>query len=58
MLSHREKQIFSLLVNGSLNKEIAHALHISDHTVKVHLRNIYRKLDVNNKVELILRYKD
>ncbi|MFC7321258.1 response regulator transcription factor [Halobacillus campisalis] len=38
--------------------KIAKSIHISEHTVKVHIRNIYSKLKVKNKVELILKYSE
>ncbi len=57
-LSEREKQIFQLLTNGKLNKEIAHDLNISTDTVKKHLKSIYLKLGVRNRVEAVLHSKD
>lgn len=43
-----EKNILTLLVNGQSYKLIAYNLNISIETVKTHIRNIYRKLEVNN----------
>ncbi len=57
-LSEREKEIFQLLTYGKLNKEIAHELNISTDTVKKHLKNIYLKLGVRNRVEAVLHAKD
>jgi Response regulator containing a CheY-like receiver domain and an HTH DNA-binding domain len=51
--SPREEQVFALLCRGSTNKQIARTLFISDVTVKVHLRHIYRKLGVTTRLEAV-----
>jgi two-component system, NarL family, nitrate/nitrite response regulator NarL len=50
-LSDREMQILACLVTGDQNKQIAHALNISDGTVKVHLKAILKKLRVQNRTQ-------
>ncbi|GCE23617.1 LuxR C-terminal-related transcriptional regulator [Dictyobacter kobayashii] len=50
-LSAQELRVLTLLVAGRSNLEIAEELIISINTVKGHLKNLYRKLDVNNRVE-------
>ena len=45
----------NLLAKGLTYKLIAGNLEISPETVKMHLKNIYRKLDVKNKIEALVR---
>lgn len=52
-LSLREKEIVKYVVKGQLNKEIASTLYIAEGTIKNHLFNIYRKLNVKNRAQLI-----
>ncbi len=50
-LSAREREILALLASGMSNKQIASHLTISANTVKFHLRTIYSKLGVHNRVQ-------
>jgi DNA-binding NarL/FixJ family response regulator len=52
-LTNREQQVFRLLVEGALVKEIAGKLFISPKTVENHRGNIMKKLDIHTTVELI-----
>ena len=51
-LSDREIEIVNLVARGETNREIADTLVIAENTVKVHLRNIYGKLNLRNRQEL------
>jgi two-component system, NarL family, nitrate/nitrite response regulator NarL len=50
-VSPREQQILQLLVTGASNKMIAIRLGITEATVKVHLKTLLRKIDVNNRTQ-------
>jgi DNA-binding CsgD family transcriptional regulator len=52
-LSKKEKIILQLIAQGKSGKEIAEATFISEHTVRTHRKNIYRKIDVKNLYSLI-----
>lgn len=55
-LSRQEQTIQSLILAGKTNKEIANELFISLSTVKTHITNIYSKLKVSNRGELLRRF--
>jgi DNA-binding NarL/FixJ family response regulator len=48
-LSHRERQVLVLIGSGAQNRAIAGSLHISEYTVKRHVQNILRKLDLPSR---------
>jgi len=53
-LTARERQVVDLLLQGKSNKQIALGLGISERTVEFHLNNVYTKLQVGSRTELIL----
>lgn len=50
-LTTRELEVLRLVAGGSTNGEIARNLWVTEQTVKFHLSNVYRKLDVGNRTE-------
>lgn len=53
-LTRREKEVLDCLAEGLCNKEIADKLFISQKTVKTHLTNIFRKLNVADRLQAVL----
>jgi DNA-binding NarL/FixJ family response regulator len=54
-LSAREKEVVRCLIEGLTNREIGQTLTLSQHTVKNYIFNIFDKLGVSNRVELVLQ---
>jgi DNA-binding CsgD family transcriptional regulator len=52
-LTAREKQVLQLAVTGATQKEIAVILGIAHNTVRTHVRHIYDKSGMGNRVELV-----
>lgn len=52
VLTEREREIMRLVSEGLPNKAIARRLNVSQGTIKVHLHNIYQKLEINNRTVL------
>ena len=57
-LSRREFEVIRLVEKGLRNKEIAERLNLSVLTVKSHLQNIYRKLEVGNRAAMLHKFKN
>lgn len=52
-LSPREREILSLLIEGRTNKDIARKLDLQEITIKIHLRNVYRKIGAVNRAQAV-----
>jgi len=55
-LTSREREILSMLSQGSLYKEIARKLGLSHNTIRVHLHSIYGKLHVQTRTQAVLKF--
>ncbi len=55
-ITARELQVARLVCRGFNNNKIADELRISRGTVKTHIRNIYRRIRVKNKIQMLLRF--
>ena len=55
-LTEREEEIMELIISGISNQQIGEKLFISENTVKKHINNLYRKLDVVNRSQLMTNY--
>ncbi len=55
-LTPREKEVAVLLLHGSDAKQIADGLGISIHTANFHIKNLYKKLNINNRMEFFARF--
>ncbi|MEW6047657.1 MAG: response regulator transcription factor [Bacillota bacterium] len=53
-LTPREREVLALMARGLTNQEIARRLVISEHTVKNHVSNIYRKLGSDDRTRVVL----
>ena len=54
ILTEREREILKLITEGKSNKEIAASLYISEKTVKNHLTNVFRKIDVQDRTQAVI----
>lgn len=57
-LTERERAILELLAQGVSNKELARRMSVSENTVKFHLKNIYSKLAVDNRLRAIMTARE
>jgi two-component system nitrate/nitrite response regulator NarL len=56
-LTPRENAVVRSVLCGHSNKEIARALGIAEHTVKIHLHHVYAKLHLHGRLDLVLRHR-
>lgn len=57
-LTERQKEVYDLIISGKTNKEIMTELFIEQSTLKSHINQIYRKLDIKNRKGLKLKSKE
>ncbi|WP_244071402.1 response regulator transcription factor [Nitrosomonas sp. PY1] len=57
-LTHRENEIALLVAQGESNKDIAYRLAITERTVKAHLTEIFKKMQVTDRIKVALIIKD
>ncbi len=58
LLTPRERDLFLLLLEGYTLKESANQLSVKYSTANTHMTGIYKKLGVNSRAELIIRYRN
>ena len=58
ILTTRETELLALIAQGMSNKEIAEKVFVSENTVKKHLANIYRKLDVSRRTQAVSKARE
>ncbi|WP_321273455.1 LuxR C-terminal-related transcriptional regulator [uncultured Vibrio sp.] len=58
ILTKRELQIITFLAMGASNQQIAKQLFVSENTVKTHLHNIFKKIEVKNRVQALIWAKE
>jgi len=57
IFTDREKQVLDLMAQGKLVKEIAADLGVTSHAIKKHIKNIYQKMQVQNRVEAVMKWR-
>lgn len=55
ILSNKEREVLTWVATGKTDSDISDILSISEHTVDFHLRNIYRKLDANDRMLAVIK---
>ncbi|MGA2344647.1 MAG: response regulator transcription factor [Candidatus Sulfotelmatobacter sp.] len=54
LLTPREEQVVALVAEGMGNRQVAHELNLSEHTIKKYLYRVFEKLGISTRVELVL----
>jgi len=57
-LSKRELEVFAQLLTDKTQAQIADELFITHSSVHFHCKNIYKKLEINSRRQLFIKYKD
>ncbi len=57
-LTNRENEVVAQVAKGLNNREIANNLSVTEFTIKKHLSSIFNKLNLKNRQDIIIRYKD
>jgi len=57
-LSNREMEVFAQLLTDKTQSQIAESLFITHSSVHFHCKNIYRKLEINSRKQLLIKYKN
>ncbi len=57
-LSHRELEVFLSLLSDKTQSQIAEELFVSSSAVHFHTKNIYKKLGISSRKQLLIKYKD
>jgi len=58
LLTSREYELYALLLEGYSLKECAEQLSVKYSTANTHMTAVYKKLEVNTRAELIIKYRD
>ncbi len=57
-LSNREFEVFAQLLTDKTQAQIAQTLYITHSSVHFHCKNIYKKLEINSRTQLLIKYKN
>jgi DNA-binding NarL/FixJ family response regulator len=58
LLTRRELEVLQLVASGKTNADISETLKIAEGTVKIHVHNLYEKLETRNRLQLALRARE
>ena len=58
LLSKREFEVFAQLLTDKTQAQIAEELFVSHSSVHFHCKNIYKKLSINSRKQLLIKYKE
>jgi len=56
-LTPQEQKIVNLMLDNKSNKEMASELFVSVSTIKTHINNLYKKLGVSSREEMVVRFR-